>query len=55
MISEKRIEVHTHLRLNDEETEWLKGLLQNPLTNAEDPQTTMMRERFFNALTKETK
>ena len=54
MISEKHVEVKTHLILNDEETEWLKGLLQNPLNNAESLPEETMRKSFFDALCKET-
>lgn len=55
MISRKHVSVQTHLILSDDETEWLKGVLQNPLTNAESAPEEAMRNKFWNALDKETK
>ena len=35
--------VITHLKLNDEETKWLRGFIQNPLTDNEPPSDAKMR------------
>jgi len=48
-------EIVINLALNEEEAIWLKGMVQNPLSNDpdlvnEDPKNAKMRKRFWDAL-----
>jgi hypothetical protein len=50
MKASEEIEVITTLVLNYEEAQWLRSVVQNPLTAHESDKDTAMRHAFFEAL-----
>lgn len=58
MESDIKTTTKTYLVLNEDEKEWLKGLVQNPIRpydagpEVESSEDSVMRTRFWNALSK---
>ena len=51
MKSSHQVVVEVTLTLNQEEVEWLRGLVQNPLDQNESLRDARLRESLFKALT----
>lgn len=50
MIVQHQTTTKTILTLDDEEAQWLRGVMQNPVNGNDSTTDAEMRERFFNAM-----